>query len=132
MVEQLLRAERSPYSEHFHLEPQHALRYAVERSRVPLLVGRLGRRTLELAGERVDEVKIGGSANPDIVPVVADWIATGAGRAGRDPNAVGICLGAVTIVDEDRAMARAMIRRQMALYLPVVAALTQLWRWTPN
>ena len=99
---------------------------------MPLLVGRLGRRTLELAGERVDEVKIGGSANPDIVPVVADWIATGAGRAGRDPNAVGICLGAVTIVDEDRAMARAMIRRQMALYLPVVAALTQLWRWTPN
>ena len=40
VVEQLLRAERSPYSGgHFHLEPQHALRYAVERSRVPLLVG---------------------------------------------------------------------------------------------
>jgi 5,10-methylenetetrahydromethanopterin reductase len=36
---------------------------------------------------------------------------------------VGICLGAVTVVDEDRDAARALARREVALYLPVVAPL---------
>ena len=36
---------------------------------------------------------------------------------------VGVCLGAVTVVDEDRDAARALARREVALYLPVVAPL---------
>jgi 5,10-methylenetetrahydromethanopterin reductase len=78
---------------------------------------------LALAGERADEVKVGGSTNPDIVPLVRDRIAVGAARAGRDADDVGVVLGAVTIVDEDRDVARDLIRREMALYLPVVARL---------
>jgi 5,10-methylenetetrahydromethanopterin reductase len=36
---------------------------------------------------------------------------------------VDICLGAVTVVDLDRARARALARHEMALYAPVIAGL---------
>jgi len=124
VVEHLLAGRRAAYEgQHFQLTEHHALRYPVERERIPLLLGSWGKQTLGMAGERADEVKIGGSANPDIVPVVRDWIAVGAARSGRDPGQIGICLGAVTVVDEDREVARSLIRREMALYLPVVATL---------
>lgn len=124
VVEHLLAGRQEAYEgEHFRLTEHHALRYPVQRARVPLLLGSWGRQTLGLAGERAHEAKIGGSANPEIVHVVREWVANGAARVGRDPAGVGICLGAVTVVDEDRDVARALIRREMALYLPVVAGL---------
>jgi 5,10-methylenetetrahydromethanopterin reductase len=71
----------------------------------------------------VAEVKIGGSANPDVIPHfrrVIDAAASLVGRAGAD---IGIVVGAVCVVDEDGAAARALARREVALYLPVVAGL---------
>ena len=93
------------------------------RPRVPLLVGGWGPRALALAGERADEIKVGGSANPDVVRPVRERIAVGALRAGRDPREIGVALGAVTVVDEDGERARGLVRRELALYLPVVAPL---------
>lgn len=124
VVEHLLAGEQATYAgSHFRLEAHHAPRYTVQRRRVPLLIGSWGRRMLGLAGGRADEIKVGGSANPDIVPIITEWIAAGAEQAARDPTEIGICVGAVTVVDEDRALARGLVRQQMALYLPVVAAL---------
>lgn len=124
VIERLLSGVAGEYvGHHFRLAPHHRLRYPVQRERVPLLIGSWGEQLLTLAGARADEVKIGGSANPEIVPVVSRWIANGAASAGRTTDDIGICLGAVTIVDEDRDLARSLIRREMAMYLPVVAAL---------
>ncbi|HEX5164598.1 MAG TPA: LLM class flavin-dependent oxidoreductase [Thermomicrobiales bacterium] len=124
VIEHLLAGRLEPYEgQHLRLSEHHRLHYTVQRERVPLVVGSWGRQTLRLAGQRADEVKVGGSANPDVVPIVRDWIAEGATSVGRDPDSIGICLGAVTVVDEDRDVARALIRREMALYLPVVAGL---------
>jgi len=36
---------------------------------------------------------------------------------------VGVVIGAVSVIDEDRAAARAAARQTVALYLPVVAPL---------
>jgi 5,10-methylenetetrahydromethanopterin reductase len=58
-------------------------------------------------------VKIGGSANPGMVSRMRQWL----------PAGVGICAGAVTVVDRDRAAARALARREVAMYLAVVAQL---------
>ncbi|MEA2512511.1 MAG: 5,10-methylenetetrahydromethanopterin reductase [Thermomicrobiales bacterium] len=76
-----------------------------------------------LAGEVADEVKIGGSTNPAMVPVMRGYLATGEARAGRALGSVGIVMGAVTVVDEDGTAARARARRAVARYLPVVAPL---------
>ncbi len=48
---------------------------------IPVLIGTWGQRLAALAGEIADEVKIGGSANPDIVPVMRRYIARGRGKS---------------------------------------------------
>ncbi len=96
--------------------------YALPDQPIPLMIGTWGKALAALAGEIADEVKIGGSANPDFVPIMRDYIAAGKNRAGRKAE-VGICVGAVTVIDDDREIARAAARRSVALYLPVVAPL---------
>lgn len=124
VIEQLLRRERSAYrGEHFELREHHVLHYEVVRPRLPIMIGSWGPRLIRLAGQRADEVKVGGSANPALVPIVSGWIAEGSNERFRSFDEIGIVLGAVTVVDDDRRVAREMIRREMALYLPVVAAL---------
>ena len=58
-----------------------------------------------------------------MVAVMRGYIAAGADAVGRDPAEVGIVLGAVTVVDEDGAAARATARTEVAMYLDVVAEL---------
>jgi 5,10-methylenetetrahydromethanopterin reductase len=98
----------------FSLPAGAHLRYALERDRVPLLVGTWSPRLAAFAGAAAQELKAGGSANPALVPVLRE-------RIGND--GVGIVLGAVTVVDEDAARARAAARREVAMYVDVVGAL---------
>ena len=97
--------------------------YPLPEKPVPVLIGTWGKVLSALAGEVADEVKIGGSANPDIVPVIRGYIAEGEKRAGRVAGSVNIVIGAVSVVDEDRENARQLARREVTLYLPVVASL---------
>lgn len=99
------------------------LHYQPVRPSVPITVGTWGRATARMAGAVADEVKIGGSANPAMVRHLRPVIAEGGIRADRAANAVGVCLGAVTVVDPDRGLARDLARREVALYLTVVAEL---------
>lgn len=107
----------------FNLSPGQTLRYDVVRESVPITIGTWGPRTARLAGELADEVKIGGSANPSMAAYLREFVAAGEVAAGRPSGSVGICLGAVTVVDADRAQARAAARREVAMYVPVVAPL---------
>jgi 5,10-methylenetetrahydromethanopterin reductase len=45
--------------------------YPLPQTRVPLMLGAWGERLLALAGELADEVKVGGCAGADLVPVGA-------------------------------------------------------------
>jgi len=101
----------------YRLAPHVRAPYPLPSAPIPILIGSWGRRLCALAGRIADEVKVGGSANPDMIPVIRGYIAEGGTRT------VGIVMGAVTVVDEDRALARAAARRAVALYLPVVAPL---------
>lgn len=80
---------------------------------VPLLIGGWGPRVVALAGEIAGELKVGGSANPDLVPVMRDRL--GAASATR------IVMGAVTVVDADRRAARERALEAVAMYFDVVA-----------
>ena len=97
--------------ERFSLAPGRGFEFEPLRAEVPLLIGTWGRRTAAFAGEVAQELKVGGTANPDLIPVVRDWI-------GNDE--VGIVVGAVTAVDEDGDAARARARAEVERYLPVV------------
>lgn len=97
--------------------------YPLPTARIPILIGTWGKKLCAVAGELADEVKVGGSTNPDIVPVIRDYIKAGEISAGRPVGSVRVVIGAVAVLDEDRQAARAHARREVALYLPVVARL---------
>ncbi len=107
----------------YQLPPGRLLQYSVLRPHIPLLIGSWGARLLAFAGEVADEVKIGGSTNPDLVSTIRFRLEPGEIAAGRKPGSVGIVFGAVTVCDEDGVAARALARREVARYLPVVAPL---------
>ncbi|HVA86890.1 MAG TPA: LLM class flavin-dependent oxidoreductase [Candidatus Saccharimonadales bacterium] len=124
VVRALLADDRSGYrGEVFRLEPGVHLDFDVVRAGVPLLIGGWGERTVALAGEIADELKVGGSANPELVPVMRSRLAAGEVRAGRRSMPAGIVLGAVTVVDEDGEAARESARSAVAAYFEVVAGL---------
>ncbi|MPZ54339.1 MAG: LLM class flavin-dependent oxidoreductase [Acidimicrobiia bacterium] len=124
VVRRLLRGDdRGFHGDVFRLEPGTSLSYEPARVDVPVTLGSWGPRTLALGGEVAEEVKVGGSANPDIVPWVREQVERGCQRAGRPVDAVGICVGAVTVVDPDGDVARDLARREVAMYLAVVADL---------
>ena len=124
IVRRLLAGDDSGFrGEVFAVEPEFRLEFDVERKQVPLLVGSWGERTAALAGEIAGELKVGGSANADLVPLMLSRLAEGATRAGRDAHSTGVVLGAVTVVDEDAAAARQRARSAVAMYFEVVAGL---------
>jgi 5,10-methylenetetrahydromethanopterin reductase len=107
----------------FHLAEGTALRYRPQRGSVPLLIGAWGPQTTRLAGRIAAEIKVGGTANPLLVPHVRRSLDLGAQDVGRQSGGTAITVGAVTVVDEDGRAARALARREVAMYLAVVAEL---------
>lgn len=105
----------------FSLAPGAGLR-SLPSGPLQILVGSWGEKGAALAGATADEIKIGGSANPDMVGLTRARLAPGIERAGRAPGDVSVVLGAVTVVDRDAELARRHARAQVAMYLDVIAA----------
>jgi 5,10-methylenetetrahydromethanopterin reductase len=124
IVRSLLSGATGGYSgQVYTIAPHVRAPYPLPELLPPVLIGTWGQKLCAVAGETADEVKIGGTANPDIIPVIRSYIAAGEHLAGRTPGTVGIVAGAVSVIDPDRGQAREMARRAVALYLPVVAPL---------
>lgn len=114
-VAHLLRQETSPLpGDYFPLAGGDSLRWPVPQPDIPFLLGSWGRRTIAACQGLFRELKLGGTANPALVPHYLALL---------PPAGVRLVVGAVTVVDEDGGAARALARRAVALYLPVVAAL---------
>jgi 5,10-methylenetetrahydromethanopterin reductase len=115
VVRRLIAGDDSGFAgERFSLPPGERLRYPLRRREVPLLIGTWSPRLAAFAGEAAQELKVGGSANAELVPVMRERIA--------NPE-VGVVLGAVTVVDDDADRARRIARREVASYVDVVAEL---------
>ncbi len=120
----LLMQSKEPYrGEVFSLAGGASLRWQITRADIPILLGAWGALTIRACIEHIGEIKIGGTANPAIIPHIRAMVRAAALKVGRDPDEIGIVAGAVTVVDEDGAAARQMARRKAALYLPVIAKL---------
>ena len=113
LIQRLLAGDRSGFAgQHFTLAPGAGLRYEPVRPQVPLLIGTWAPRLAAYAGTVADEVKVGGTANPDFVPLMRERIAN---------EGVGLVVGAVCVVDEDGQAARRRARAEAALYFGTVA-----------
>jgi 5,10-methylenetetrahydromethanopterin reductase len=119
-VRHLLRRDPAPLAGNFFpLAGGDTLRWPAVRADIPILLGTWGAQTLRACAGDYQEIKIGGSANPQVLPHFRRLLRA----AGDSTDAVAICIGAVCVVDEDGAAARALARHEVALYLPIVATL---------
>ena len=107
----------------FQVEQGTCLAYRPVRAEVDLMLGTWGPLGMSLAGELASEAKIGGTANPALLASAKKSLAHGEVRAQRPPGETGLVCGAVTVVDDDGARARRLAAAEVAMYLPVVAAL---------
>lgn len=124
LVRRFLHGDRTPYDGTVFRATEDAyFRWRPTHTDVPVLVGTWGPKMAALAGELADEVKVGGCWNPAFVPVMQRYIGRGARAAGRDPDEIGIVVGAVTVVSHNPHEAEALARREVAMYLPVVGQL---------
>jgi 5,10-methylenetetrahydromethanopterin reductase len=125
LVLRLLAGDRTPYrGEIFQASEQAYLRFPIPGRRLPVLLGGWGERIAKLAGEIADSFKVGGAANPEIASWFRERLDEGALQAKRDPAAVKLAFGAVTVVDRDRGRAESIARREVAMYVSAVARLS--------
>lgn len=118
-VRHLLRQSTAPYAgKIFPVAGGDALRWPILNPELPFLLGSWGAATLRACIDLIDEIKIGGSANPAVIPHFRRLLTSAA-----PARAVGIVIGAVCVVDEDGHAARQQAKREVALYLPIVATL---------
>lgn len=123
-VRHLLAQSKEPYrGQVFQLAGRDALRWQIMRPDIPFLLGSWGPATIRACAAQIAELKIGGTTNPAVVRSIRTIASASAQAAGRAPGAIGIAAGAVTVVDRDGDVARALARRKAALYLPVLAPL---------
>lgn len=124
IVRLMLSGQTGGYEgEIYKIAPHVRAPYPLLDKPIPIMIGSWGKKLGALAGELADEVKVGGSANPDVVAVMQGYVAQGERKAGRPVGSTRVVLGAVTVVDDDREVARQAARRAAVLYLPVVAPL---------
>ena len=124
IVRRLLAGDRSGFEgTRFTLAPGAGLAYAPLRPAVPLMIGTWRPRAAAFAREVADEVKIGGSANPEMVRQMRRWLSEDGGTSQTATERPRIVVGAVTVVDEDGARAREYAASQVQMYLDVVAQL---------
>ncbi|MDE2638248.1 MAG: LLM class flavin-dependent oxidoreductase [Chloroflexota bacterium] len=124
IIRVLLAGESAHYDGRvFQIAEHVSAPYPLPTDEIPLQIGTWGKKLAELAGEVADEVKVGGSANADMIPLIADYIAAGEAKVGRQSGTVKIVIGAVSVVDEDREAARWVARKAVSLYMPIVSKL---------
>lgn len=123
VIRKLLSGETTgTFGKHFRIAGHVRAPYPIPAEQPPLMLGTWGPKMAALAGELADEIKVGGSANPALVPLMLTRLQAGEKKAKR-LGATGLVMGAVTVVDDDRDLARSKAKNALALYLPVVAAL---------
>ena len=116
-VRHLLRRDSAPLAgNYFPLKGGDTLRWPDVRPDIPFLLGSWGAKTIQACAPYVAEIKLGGTANADAARRLKLEL------AASQPGVKVVC-GAVTVVDEDGRAARELARREVALYLPVIAEL---------
>lgn len=123
-VRHLLRRSPAPYrGEIFRLAGGDSLRWTIARPELPFLLGTWGPAAIRACIRDISEVKVGGTANRDVVPRFLQEIRAAAESVGRPAEDVGLVVGCVSVVARDGVAARDLARRKVALYVPVIAEL---------
>ena len=115
VIKHFLKQSKDPFiSEFFPLEGGDTLRWNIPKPDIPILLGSWGIKTIKKCQNLISDIKLGGTANPDLIPKYQQILQN---------KKVGITLGCVTVLDEDSDKAKELAKKEVALYLPVIAKL---------
>ncbi|MGB1879100.1 MAG: LLM class flavin-dependent oxidoreductase [Gammaproteobacteria bacterium] len=116
-VQRLLRGERVDYpGDTVRLEQAALLRAPAKP--VPLAIGTRSPKVMALAGELADIALVGARyINPENVETYRRWLAQGAARSGRAPDAVEVLPRVTLCVSDNEALAIDSVKRFAAHYL---------------
>lgn len=81
------------------------VREAGQSREVPITMAAEGPKSLQLAGRVADTVVVGLGVQPEVIETAANWVATGARDAGRDPADVEMWFWVSANVREDQETA---------------------------
>ncbi|MEZ4636516.1 MAG: LLM class flavin-dependent oxidoreductase [Caldilineaceae bacterium] len=123
-VRHLLSQSKDPLpGEIFPVAGGDAFRWSILRPNIPFLLGSWGEKTLRGMSPYINEVKIGGSANPDVSPWMRGLIAQHAPRPRMQPRRHRYRRRRGDGGRRRRARRPPKGAREVALYLPVIAEL---------
>jgi 5,10-methylenetetrahydromethanopterin reductase len=126
VVRYLLLGERDGYNgEFFTIAEGFTFHYPRFRPTLDFLLGTWGPKGLRLGAREFAEVKLGGCANPKMAALARRELNEEAAELGS-PH-IGLVCGAVTVIDHDGAKARHLARKEVALYLDIVATLDRTY-----
>ena len=89
------------------------------------MVGTWGPKMGRMAGGLADEVKAGSCWSAAYSQHLWAHISAGAEEAGRAPDSVGLVLGPLTSISEDREASEQFARRTLVFYLPYLNPMPQ-------
>ncbi len=98
---------------------QIRLGFQPQRGGVPIYIGALQRRMLQLAGEVADGVLLSNAASVDHVKFAKTQVLQSASKVGRSVEEVDVACCVMTWLSEDAAKAVPQIKRQIAAFLAV-------------
>ncbi|MGA2529528.1 MAG: LLM class flavin-dependent oxidoreductase [Acidimicrobiales bacterium] len=93
------------------------LDFPLVRPRVPIYVGAVNARMLQLSGALADGVELGAITSPGYTSWAWAHVAEGARSAGRDPASLDLVSNVLISVDHDARTARDATRHVLAYYL---------------
>jgi 5,10-methylenetetrahydromethanopterin reductase len=126
LARRLWRGDRTAYHGRvFHATESAHLMWEPERSDIPIMVGTWGPKMCRMAGALANEVKAGAMWSATYANHMWEHIDAGARDAGRDPKEVGLVLGPLTSISENREDARIFAQRTLAFYLPYLTPMPE-------
>lgn len=119
LIRHLLAAKEGGFrGRHFTLAPEARLIPAPRRAHVPIFVGTFGPRLAEVAGAIADGVRAAAQWDPRYLQRLREFVAAGARKAGRNPEAVPVVAETWLCLSTKRQEARRLARRILATFLP--------------
>ena len=117
IVRAMLRGEAGPAAEIFTVRADAVLSFEPLRRDLPIYVGAVNQRMLQVAGALADGVYLGAITSPGYTTWAAEQITQGASSASRQPAAVDLIANVLTSVSTDARAARTAVKQVLAYYL---------------
>lgn len=114
IIRRLLAGNKISYDGSTYKLENLRLGFAMKRREIPIYLGAVGPKMIQLAGEIADGVLLTAGTTPEYVRVVRDNLRRGAEKAHRDPTKIDIASLVITSISDDRDKAREIVKEEIA------------------